>query len=150
MAIQPSTKLKLLKCPLYLDNKNQITFSNKQEQYNYFNSLEKLEVEEISYIRKDNLLYYPSNIDNLLEYNYCMYQNENYGDKWFYGFITNMEYIADENTRMTIVTDVFQTWQFDINFKKSFVEREMINIEDDIPRKQFVTRRFRTWRNENC
>jgi hypothetical protein len=132
MAIQPSSKLKLLKCPLTLDNKNQLTFSNSQEQFNYFNSLPKLEVEEISYIRKDSSLYYPENIDKLLNYNYCMYQNANYGDKWFYGFITNMEYIADENTKMTIVTDVFQTWQFDITWKESFVEREMINSNDDI------------------
>lgn len=56
-----------------------------------------------------------------------MYQNENYGNKWFYAYITNMEYENDGLTNITISTDVWQTWQFDINFKNSFVEREHVN-----------------------
>lgn len=132
MAIQPSTKLKLIKCPLELDNKNQLTFTNSQEQFNYFNSLPNIEVEEISYIRKDSLLYFDAHIDSLLEYNYCMYQNENYTNKWFYAFLGNMRYIADETTEIQLITDVFQTWQFDILWKKSFVEREMISKDEDI------------------
>jgi len=45
-----------------------------------------------------------------------------------------MEYINDNMTLISITTDVFQTWQFDFTFKQSFVEREMINVADDIPR----------------
>ena len=45
-----------------------------------------------------------------------------------------MQYINDNCTFIIIETDVFQTWQFDINIKQSFVEREMINVADDIPR----------------
>ena len=144
MAIEPNTKLKLLKCPLTLNNKNQLTFASKEAQYNYFNSLPKIEVEEISYQRKDSLLYFEENIDSLLEYNYCMYQNENYGDKWFYAFIENMRYFADETTEMTLVTDVFQTWQFDITWKQSFIEREMINVADDTIGKNRVPENFET------
>ena len=43
-AITPQTDLKLLKCPIENDNRNQLTFSSKTAQYNYFNSLPKLEV----------------------------------------------------------------------------------------------------------
>lgn len=56
------------------------------------------------------------------------------GNKWFYAFITNMTYVNDNRTDITITTDVFQTWQFDINFKESFIEREMIAVSDDVPR----------------
>lgn len=56
-----------------------------------------------------------------------MYQNENYTNKWFYAFITNMRYVNDNMTEITIETDVFQTWQFNINYKKMFVEREHVN-----------------------
>lgn len=133
MAITPSTNLFLLKNPLEIDNKNQLTFTNKQTQYNYFHSLPFLEVENISYQRKDNIIRFPGHIDNLLEYNYCMYQNENYTNKWFYAFITNMRYVNDNMTEITITTDVWQTWQFDLTFKQSFIEREMINVNDDIP-----------------
>ena len=133
MAISPQTNLFLLKNKLTLDYKNQLTFASKQTQFNYFYNLPKIEIDNISYQRKDSIIRFPEHIDNLLEYNYCMYQNENYGNKWFYAFIVNMRYVNDNMTEITIATDVFQTWQFDIEFKKSFVEREMINVADDIP-----------------
>lgn len=137
MAIQPQSDLYLVKCPLQLSNKHQLTFNNKNEQFNYFRSLPRLEVDQISYIRKDNVIRYPAHIDSLIEYNYCFYQNENYSDKWFYAFIIRMEYVNDNCTNIYIKQDVFQTWQFDLVYLQSFVEREMINVEDDIPRKQF-------------
>lgn len=129
MAITPDTNIKLLKCPLTLSNKNQITFANKTAQYNYFNSLPSLEIEECSYQRKDDIIRYPAHIDTIIEYNYVMYQNSNYDDKWFYAYIENMEYDNDGLTNITIKTDVYQTWQFDIDFKDSFVEREHVNSD---------------------
>ena len=134
MAIKPETNLFLIKCPLSLSNKHQLTFANLEAQHNYFDSLPKLEIDNISYQRKDSIIRYPAHIDTLLEYNYCMYQNENYSDKWFYAFITNMRYVNDNMTEITITTDVFQTWQFDLVYKQSFVEREMIAVSDDVPR----------------
>ena len=131
MAVTPSTNLKLLKNPLLMNNKNQLTFANLQAQFNYFNSLTKLECENFSYQRKDNIIRFPAHIDDIMEYNYCMYQNDNYSDKWFYAFISNMTYVNDSLTEITIVTDVFQTWLFDFQIKQSFVEREMINVSDD-------------------
>ena len=129
MAITPNTNLRLLKCPIEADNKNQINFSNASAQYTYFNSLPKLSVDDddFSYQRKDSIIAYPEHIDNIMEYNYCMYQNENYSNKWFYAFITDMRYENDGLTYITIKTDVYQTWQFDITFKASFVEREHVN-----------------------
>ena len=135
MAIQPDTNLYLLKCPLELSNKHQLTFTNKNQQFEYFSNLENLEINRISYQRKDSVIRYPAHIDSLLKYNYCMYQNDNYSDKWFYAFIVNMEYVNDSMTNIYIKTDVFQTWQFDLIYKQSFIEREMINVSEDVPRK---------------
>ena len=142
MAVTPNTILRLIKNPLTLDNKNQLTFSNKTAQENYFKSLPHTEITEISYQRRNSVIYFPDHIDNLLNYNYCMYQNSNYSNKWFYAFITDMKYVNDYNTEISIVTDVFQTWQFDLNFKNSFVEREMINVSDDIIGANRVQERF--------
>ena len=44
-----------------------------------------------------------------------------------------MRYVNDNRTDISIQTDVWQTWQFDLHFEDSFVEREMINVTDDIP-----------------
>lgn len=134
MVIAPNSNITLLKVPLELSNKNQLTFESKQAQFNYFNSLTKIELENATYQRKEGVIRFPELIDNLYEYNYVMYQNENYSDKWFYAFITNMRYLNDNVTEISITTDVFQTWQFDLEFKQSFVEREMINVSEDVPR----------------
>ena len=67
MAITPSSYLKLLKCPIELDNKNQLTFDNATQQYNYFNSLEKKEVDGFTYLRQNNVIRYNAHLDTLLE-----------------------------------------------------------------------------------
>lgn len=132
MAIQPDTDIRLLKSPLTLSNKHQITFADDGAQANYFLSLDYVEDQNASYQRKDNVIRFNSHIDNIIMYNYCMYKNDNYSNKWFYAFITSMRYINDSVTEISIVTDVFQTWQFDLVYKNSFVEREIVPVSSDV------------------
>lgn len=127
MAITPNSDLFLIKCPLEIDDRNQVTFNDNTSQANYFMSLPHLSVEDITYIRKDSIIRYPAHIDSLLEYNYCMYKNNNYSDKWFYAYITGMRYVNDGMTEISIKTDVFQTWQHNLIYKQSFIEREHVN-----------------------
>lgn len=113
-----------------MDNLHQLNFNNATAQYNYFNSLPKklnIDEDDYSYVRQDSVLRIGAHIDSLLGYNYVMYRNENYSNKWFYAFITDMEYLNDGCTAVTIKTDVWQTWQFDLTFRKCFVEREHVN-----------------------
>lgn len=125
--IIPETDLILLKVPINIDSANQLNFANKEAQYNYFNSLEKDVEVGFTYQRKDNVIRYNACMDDIIEFNYCMYRNNNYSDKWFYAYIESMEYANDEMTYIKIKTDVYQTWQFDIDIKASFVEREHVN-----------------------
>lgn len=133
MVIVPNSDIILLKSPLKLDNYNQITFPNKTTQYNYFSSLPKLEYDDCTYQRKDGVIRYATNsvltFEDLLQYNYCMYRNTSYDSKWFYAFVTDVTYINDGMTEVKIETDPFQTWQFDISYKNSFIERE--HVSDD-------------------
>ena len=128
-AITPSSNLRIIKLPIELDNNNQLTFNSVSQQTSYFLSKEHLEETDFTYQRKDSIIRYPAHIDSIIEYNYCMYQNENYTNKWFYAYIINMRYINDYMTEIEIATDVFQSWQFDIEFMQSFVERE--HVSDD-------------------
>lgn len=125
--IAPQTDVYLLKVPLEIDEVNQLTFANKTAQYNYFNSLPKLSVDNFTYQRKDGTIRYGANFDDIMQYNYCMYRNEAYSDKWFYAFISGMEYLNDNVTAISLSTDVWQTWQFDLVYKRTFVEREHVN-----------------------
>lgn len=144
--VTPDTRIILLKSPLQLSNKHQITFANSSEQFQYFYNLPKLEEDNAMYQRKDNVIRFPVHADTLQEYNYCMYQNENYGNKWFYAFITNIQYVNDNCSYISIKTDVFQTWQFNLNYLQSFIEREMLSTVDDVPRGKPSSRRFRNRR----
>lgn len=129
MVVVPDTDIFLLKCELKLDNKNQLTFDSQGDQYNYFTSLPKLELENAKYQRKDGAIRYNGHFDDLIQYNYCMYRNNNYSDKWFFAYITRLEYLNDNCTLVYITTDAFQTWQFDLEYKPSFVEREHIAVD---------------------
>lgn len=127
MAISPSTDLKLLKGKLELTDDNQLSFANTTEQFNYFNSLPKIEVEKFSYQRKDGIIRFPAHIDTIIGYNYVMYRNTNYGNKWFYAFIEDMTYSSNGVTLIKIREDSWQTWQFDLNFGMSWIDREHTN-----------------------
>ena len=144
MVVIPDTDIYLLKSPLTLSNKHQITFQNEEAQFNYFNSLPKIQMDDTSYQRKDGYIRYFDNIENIREYNYCMYRNSNYSNKWFYAFITNMTYENDGLTYVFIKTDVFQTWQFQINWRASYIEREMINVNEDVPGANLIPETFET------
>ena len=125
--ITPQSDVYLLKVPLEINDINQLTFANATAQYNYFSSLPKLTVDNFTYQRKDGTIRYGANFDSLLSYNYVMYRNDAYSNKWFYAYITGLEYLNDNVTAISIKTDVWQTWQFDLNFKTTFVEREHVN-----------------------
>lgn len=125
--IQPNSEIYLIKSPIELDNDNQLSFASASAQANYFLSLPKQTLTNATFQRKDGYIRWPGSMENILNYNYCMYRNKNHGNKWFYAFITNMEYSSDQMTNVYIKTDVWQTWQFDITFRKCFVEREHVN-----------------------
>ena len=126
----PQTDLILLKCPLEEDQQNQLTFTNETAQYNYFSQLPSLSGgNDFTYQRKDGRVRFNADIEDIRDYNYCMYRNDAYSNKWFYAFITDMEYANDGVTFLSLKTDVWQTWQFQLNFQDSFVEREHVNSD---------------------
>lgn len=134
MVIIPNSRIRLLKTPIELDERNQLTFSNVNAQTSYFMSLPYLEYDNCTYQRKEGVIRFetePNGItfEDLLGYNYCMYQNTAYNNKWFYAFITECKYINDGMTELKIETDVIESWKFEINYKPSFVERE--HVSDD-------------------
>lgn len=133
MVITPNSKIKLIKNPLKLDSNNEIMFVNQTAQYNYFNSLPKLEFENLTYVRKEGVLRIETNnsltFEDLLGYNFCMYQNTHFDSKWFYAFITDITWINPSLTEIKLETAYFQTWQFDLIYMDSYIERE--HVDDD-------------------
>lgn len=141
MAVTPTSRLILLKCDLQIDSKNQLTFNNANEQFDYFYNLPKYEYRDVTYQRHESRIRIDTHIDNLLDYTYVMYQNDNYSNKWFYAYIAGMNYVNDYRTDVFIKTDVWQTWQFDLQFMQSFVEREHIAKSADVPGANLIPER---------
>lgn len=125
--VTPQSDVYLLKVPLEINDDNQLTFANATAQYNYFNSLPKLAVTDFTYQRKDGTIRYGANFDTLLSYNYVMYRNDAFSNKWFYAYVTGMEYLNDNVTAISIKTDVWQSYQFDLSFKQCLIDREHTN-----------------------
>lgn len=128
--VTPQSDLYLLKCPLEMSNDNQLTFANATAQFNYFWNLPKGGFENFTYQRKDGVIRFPGRFDDVINYNYVMYRNDAWSSKWFYAFIDKVEYVSDGVVAITIKTDVWQTWQFDLSWKPMFVERE--HVTDDV------------------
>ena len=129
LAITPDSDIYLLKVPFEIDNTNQLTFANVTAQTNYFMSLDKLYLEDATYQRKEGILRYPANFDDIVTYNYCMYRNTAFSNKWYYAYIDDIRFENPNMSTIRLRTDVFQTWQFDIVYKKMFVEREHVNVD---------------------
>lgn len=134
MNLSPDTEILLLNVPIEIDYKNQLTFNSSKDQENYFKKHVVYRYDEVSYQRKDDYIRIDKNYDELYNVNYVMYKNNTLPNKWIYAFVINKTYENENCTYLFIETDVFQTWQFYIDYKESFVEREMINTENDIPR----------------
>ncbi len=122
------TKVYLMNTLLEKDYAHTMYFASAAAQQAYFQSRVQsaMTFTDFSYQRKDHIIRIPKHIDSLYaaKVNYCMYQNAEYSNKWFYAFITDMKYINDDMTEVHIQTDCIQTWMFDITVKHSFVERE--------------------------
>lgn len=125
--IAPNTTIHLIKAPIEADQLNIIKFASATAQLNYFLGLPKLTITNATYQRDDGIIRFSANAEDIRDYNYCIYQNTAYGNKWIYAFITEVEYYSNDTCGISIKTDYWNTWQHDITFQKSFVEREHVN-----------------------
>lgn len=134
-AITPDSFIKLVRFDVTKDH--QLTFSDGVAQVDFFlNVLQGEVLNASSYQRKDYKVRFNLGIDLIEQYNYMVVRNMPYNYKYFFYYITDMEYINDEMTEITIKLDVFQTYQFDFIYKKCYIEREHVN--DDTVGKNIV------------
>lgn len=129
----PNTVVHLLGVPLNKNQKQQILFSDRPSQFQYFSEKIKRSFNDFTYQRKDNIIRIPLNADTLFSIgvNYVMYDNIHFSQKWIYAFIEDIEYVNDNCTNLHIKTDVFQTWFLNCDILPSYIKRETV-INDNI------------------
>lgn len=130
MALVPlsATHVRLLKgVPFNNDYKHTRWMANRPEQTAYFLAKPHLFTSQsmnFQRIEGHTFVDVKQHIDTLHSINYMMFQNEHLKDKWFYAFVTKLEFKNISNTRVYFELDVLQTWRFEMNFKPSYVVRE--------------------------
>lgn len=126
MYIEPNTKIYTLSnVPLDTTYDHTIYFEDKESQFNYFNGLVKHRFDKQYYQRVNRgEVRLQMSADHLYDCNYLMFQNTAYGNKWFYAFVTAVEYVNDNMTKVSYEIDDMQTWFFDYEPEYCFVERE--------------------------
>lgn len=126
MNFQPETVVRLLSnVPLSLNETNQLWFDTVTAQQTYFSGKVSRTYNQFTYQRKErNYVAVETNAELLYNVNYMMFQNSNFANKWFYAYVTEIEYKNHNTSWVYYEIDPFQTWLFELNFKQSFIERE--------------------------
>lgn len=84
-------------------------------QYSYISSAKQIRVDGMA--------------DQYRDCNYIAWKNTGYSNKWFYAFITEVAYLADNTCLISFNYDIFQTWFYDTTINPSYIERE--HVDDD-------------------
>jgi hypothetical protein len=133
--IGPSTTVRVCQS-IPLDNTytDTILFTSKSAQESYFASKTKKVYSGLTYQRlASNSSTWAIFLEDVADYfydcNYLAFKNGGFGDKWLYAFISDILYINENCTALTFEIDVMQTWLFDFEIKKSFIER--MHVSDD-------------------
>lgn len=124
--IEPNSDVRLLNyIPMDNTYEHTLFFMTETAQEQYFLSKTHRTYEDYSYIRKsEGVIKVDASADSLIACNYLMYRNTAFGPKWFYAFITSINYLANATAEITFELDVIQTWFFSAHIGPCFVERE--------------------------
>ena len=129
MYIQPNSTIKLYKnVPLDTTYEHTLWFDNVSAQNNYFHNnssilLQTFDGQTYQRVVKGEMTL-GVNAESIYTCNYLAFRNTAFGSKWFYAFVTSVEYVSNTASKLTFEIDVMQTYLFDVTLKESFVERE--------------------------
>ena len=126
---QPSTEIRIGTVPWNPNCKHVRWYPNLNAQMSGVASFmdARRTISTYTYQRLESAIDVDGNPEQYYNYNYVMFQNENFGTKRFYAFITRAEYKTANTTRLHLELDYVQTYMFDYDIKPCFVEREHVN-----------------------
>ena len=125
--VEPNSVIQLMHID-GLDNRYMHTlyFASVAAQTTFMNNKVGVSLENNSYQRLGRgYIKIKKRYDEVYTYNYMRFQNTRNGDsKWYYAFITAVEYVNENTTYITYQIDVMQTWFIGASCNACLVERE--------------------------
>lgn len=107
------------------------TFASKGAQEQFFLGKAIHRFNKVAPVRIGQGVTLPINANQVYNCDYMMFRNSNYGTKWFYAFITDVEWVNINACLVHYEIDVVQSWYFEFVFPFMFIEREHAN--KDLP-----------------
>lgn len=103
-----------------------VPWNNSYRDVRYYSSLSQQEsdiasmcgltTQDYVYIGRNRTLKVNIEADRLYHINYIMYRNPSIGNRWIYCFITDVRYVNDHTTELSMETDVFQTYLYGVDW----------------------------------
>ena len=129
--ITPNTTIGLLhNVPLDPTYDHTIYFATLAAQRAFFQTKIKYSFDNQTFQRTTKgVLQIRANVTTIYDCNYLIFKNPRTingvtHEKWWYAFITNVEYVNENVSKVSYQIDVMQTWFFDYQLEMCFVERE--------------------------
>lgn len=126
MYIAPDSTIELFR-NLKLDNgyANTMWFADVATQNQFFTEHYYLRYNSYTYQRKElGTVRIGAPISSLYAVDYMRFKNTLFENKWFYAFVTSVEYINNDVTAIHYVIDVIQTYMFDWTLEPCLIERQ--------------------------
>lgn len=115
--------------PLDASQVRQLSFADKNEQYNYFRSKAIRVFTDFKYIREHRGVKVQVNAEEIGNACYLCFKNQASG-KWYYAFVTQVIYINPETSLLNFEIDVYQTFLFDMVIRDCDISREHVANDD--------------------
>lgn len=126
--IEPTSELTLLKgVPLNPDYANTTHYDSASAQYaDIVNSkYSPISLTNYTYLRTNvGTIRIEAKYEDVYNYNYLVFRNKNFENKYWYAFITGASYISNQVTDIYFQIDVMQSYMFDYTIQQSYVERQ--------------------------
>lgn len=127
----PSGVIQFGSVPWSNDYGNVRLYTSLSEQSSDIASMMTIQSNSYSYIARERRLKVSIEADRLYHCNYCMYRNNSLTDGYIYCFISNVTYINDNTSEITLETDVFQTYLYGVDWRIPACYIERATVADD-------------------
>lgn len=104
---------------------NTLYFATDTAKDNYFSERSAFVTNNLTYQREnEGVIRVESNIANLYNCDYMRFKNTSFENKWFYAFVTAVNYINNATTEVVYQLDPLMTWMGVFTLQKCYVERQ--------------------------
>lgn len=134
----PNGIVDMVQAPFSSDNEHVIRFGSKEEQNSYFDNLHGTQVQQFNFITNERKVTIAVEYERCVDKNYVRMTDDTKNGKWYFYFIEEIIFDTIGTTSLILKLDPWQTFQFDISYDKSFIERkslpsDMMNNLSDVP-----------------